>query len=154
MEAKGKHNMTVEKILLEFDPEEKNLLPALKKISAFFGYISQEDADKAARYFGVSLAQVFETASFYDLIKVKKQPALVIKICSGTNCTVDGSRRIIKEIENFFRIKEGDEFNPKVKLEIMSCLGHCGEGSIVVINGNVYTRVTTSGIDDILKNYI
>lgn len=145
---------TVEKILLEFDPEEKNLLPALKKISAVFGYISKDEAKKIASYFSLSLTQVFETASFYDLIKVKKQPALVIKVCSGTNCTMDGSRRIIKEIENFFRIKEGDDFNPKVKLEVMSCLGQCGEGPAVVINGNVYTKVTASGIDDILKSYI
>ena len=146
--------ISTEKILLEFDPEEKNLLPALKKISAVFGYVSEKESEKIAQYFSASLTQVFETASFYDLIEVKKQPVLVIKVCSGMNCTMDGSRKIVREIENFFRIKEGDEFNPKVRLEIMSCLGHCGEGPIVVINGNVYTRVTTSGIDDILNNYI
>lgn len=144
---------TVEKILLEFDPKAENLLLALKKISAAFGYISEKEAQKVASYFNFSLTQVFETASFYDLIKTRKQPPLVIKVCSGTNCTFDGCQKIIKEIEHFFHIKEGDEFNPKVKLETMSCLGRCGEGPVVVINGNVYTRVTTSGVDDILRNY-
>jgi NADH:ubiquinone oxidoreductase subunit E len=144
---------SAEKILLEFDPKAENLLPALKKISEAFGYVSEKEAQKIASYFSLTLMQVFETASFYDLVNVKKQPALSIKVCSGTNCTYDGCRKVIKEIENFFRIKEGDEFNPKVKLETMSCLGRCGEGPIVIINGNVYTKVTTSGVDDILKSY-
>jgi NADH-quinone oxidoreductase subunit E len=145
--------ITVEKILLEFDPKAENLLPALRKISEAFGYVSEGDAKKIANYFSLALTQVFETASFYDLIKTKKQPSLVIKVCSGTNCTYDGCRKVIREIENFFRIKEGDNFNPKVKLETMSCLGRCGEGPIVIVNGNIYTRVTTSGVDDILKSY-
>lgn len=145
---------TVEKILLEFDPKAEDLLPALKKISDNFGYVSEKDAEKVAEYFNLPLAQVFETASFYDLINVKKQPPLVIKVCSGANCTFDGCQKVIKEIENFFHIKEGDEFNPKVKLELMSCLGRCGEGPIVIVNGTVYTKVTTSGVDDILKSYI
>jgi len=146
--------ISIEKILLEFDPKADNLLPALKKISEAFGYISEKEAQKTASYFSLTLTQVFETASFYDLINVKKQPALSIKVCSGTNCTFDGCQKVIKEIENFFHIKEGDDFNPNVKLKTMSCLGRCGEGPIVVINGNVYTRVTASGVDDILKNYV
>lgn len=144
---------SVEKILLEFDPKAENLLPALKKISATFDYISEKEARKVATYFNLSLTQVFETASFYDLIEVKKQPPLVVKVCSGTNCTIDESRKIIREIENLFHIKEGDEFNPKVKLEVMSCLGRCGEGPVVIVNGNVYIKVTTSGVDDILESY-
>ena len=39
------------KILLEFDPEKRNLLPALKKISAAFGYVSENNAQKIADYF-------------------------------------------------------------------------------------------------------
>lgn len=144
---------TAEKILLEFDSEKKNLLPALEKISAVFGYVSEKEAQKVANYFSLTLTQVFETASFYDLINVKKQPSLLIKVCSGTNCTFEGCQRIIKEIENFFHIKEGDEFHPRVKLEVMSCLGKCGEGPIVIVNGNVYTKMTASGVDDILRNY-
>lgn len=145
--------ITAEKILLEFDPKAESLLPALQKISEVFGYVSEKEAQKVASYFNLTLTQVFETASFYDLINVKKQPTLSIKVCSGTNCTYDGCRKVIKEIENFFRIKEGDGSSSKVKLETISCLGRCGEGPIVIINKNVYTRVTASEVDDILKNY-
>ncbi|MDP1884692.1 MAG: NAD(P)H-dependent oxidoreductase subunit E [Candidatus Moranbacteria bacterium] len=146
--------MTVEKILLEFDPEQKNLLPALKKINAAFGYVGEEEARKAADYFSVPFSKVYETASFYDLVKTKKQPNLVIQVCSGANCAVKNSFKVIREIESQLRIKAGDDFNPKVKLEIISCLGQCGQGPVMVVNGNVFARVTPSSVDDILRNYI
>ncbi|MFA6047970.1 MAG: NAD(P)H-dependent oxidoreductase subunit E [Parcubacteria group bacterium] len=145
--------MTVEKILLEFDPEIKNLLPALKKISAGFGYISQNDAQKLAEYFSVPLSRVFETASFYDEIKTKKQPDLVIQVCSSVNCAVSKSFEIVSKIEDYFKIKAGDEFDQKVRLEVMSCLGQCGEGPVVVVNDKVYTNVTKSSVAGVLEEW-
>lgn len=146
--------ITAEKILLEFDPERKNLLPALEKIDAAFGYVGKGEASKTADYFSVPLSKVYEVASFYDLIRTEKQPDLVIQVCSGANCAVKSSFRVIREIESQLRIKAGDNFNPKVKLEIISCLGQCGQGPVMVVNGNVFTRVTPSSVDDILRNYI
>jgi NADH-quinone oxidoreductase subunit E len=151
---------TTEKILLEFDPELRNLLPALKEISAGFGYVSQIDAQKIADYFSTALSQVYETASFYDEIKIKKQPGLVIQVCSGPNCAINNSLKIVSEIENYFRIKAGDEShayrqagNPKVKLEVVSCFNQCGEGPIVVVNDKIYKQVTVSGVHKILEEW-
>ena len=145
---------TTEKILLEFDPEVKNLLSALNKTSAAFGYVSQKDAEKIADYFSIPVSKVYETASFYDEIKVKKQPDLVIQVCSSTNCAINKSFEIVREVENYFRIKSGDESNPKVKLEVISCLGQCGEGPVVVVNGKVFTNVTMSSIYGIVEKYV
>ncbi len=147
-------NVTTEKILLEFDPETKNLLPVLKKISARFGHVAKEDAQKIADYFSLPLSEVFETASFYDLVKTQKDPPLVIQVCSGANCAIKSANRVIREIENQLHIKAGDMFNPKVKLEIISCLGQCGSGPVVVVNGNVFARVAPNDVDDILRNYV
>jgi len=47
---------TTEKILLNYDPEKENLLPVLKEISSFFGFISEKNAQKIADYFSVSFA--------------------------------------------------------------------------------------------------
>lgn len=145
---------TTEKILLGYDPEPKNILPALKEISAGFAYISEKDAQKAARYFSVPLSKVYETASFYDQIKTEKKPLAVIQVCGSTHCAISKSFEIVSEIENYFHIKAGDENNSKVKLEIISCLGRCGEGPIVVINDKVYSNVTRSSVVGILEEWL
>jgi len=146
--------MTVEKILLEFDPEISNLLPALKKISAGFGYISETDAQKLADYFSVPLSRVFETASFYDEIKTKKQSSVVIQVCSSTHCAVKKSFEIVREIENYFKIKAGEDNNSMIKIEVISCLGQCGEGPVVVVNDKIYTNVTKSSVAGIMEEWI
>lgn len=146
--------MTVEKILLAFEPKLENLLPALKKINTYFGYIGEQEAQKSADYFSVPLSKVYETASFYDLLKIKKQPPLVIQVCSGANCAVKSSFELIRAIENQLCIKAGDVFSAKVKLEVISCLGQCGNGPVVIVNGEVFTKVTPGGISDILQNYL
>lgn len=145
--------ITTEKILLEFDPEPKNLLPALKKISAAFGYVSEPDAGKTADYFRIPLAKVYETASFYDQIKVARQPGLIIQICSSPNCALNDSFKVIEAIENYFHIKAGDQFSPEIKLEIISCLNQCGEGPVMLVNGKVYTNVTTASLYKILEEW-
>lgn len=146
--------MTVEKILLEFDVELKNLLPALKKINAEFGFVEEKNAQKVADYFSLPLSKVYETASFYDLVKTNLQPPLVIQVCSGANCAVKSAYKVIAEIENQLHIKAGDEFNPNVKLEIISCLGQCGRGPIMIINQKIFTQVTPSSVREIIQKYM
>lgn len=145
---------TIEKILLEFDPEAQNLLPVLKEISAIFGCIGEENAQKVAEYFELPLSKVYETVSFYDLIETKKPANLEIKVCSGGDCVLGSSVGIIREIENYFRIKTDDQNNPKVSLRKISCLGRCAEGPIVVVNGKVYEKVTASSIHKILTEWV
>ena len=144
---------TVEKILLDFHPEAENLLFALRKISASFGFVSEKDAKKVAQYFELPLSRVYAVASFFDLIETEKPATLTIRVCSGGNCTVKDSTQIRREIENYFRIKAGDEFNPNVRLKIISCLGLCGKGPIVTVNGKIYERVTRSSIHKILAEW-
>lgn len=144
--------ISVSKILLGYDPVPENLLPALREISASFGWVSESEASSAADYFSLPLSRIYETASFYGLVKVRKESDISIRICSGTNCTVQGSVPLIREIENHFGIREGDSFNPRVKLEVISCLGRCGEGPVVVINGTVHERVTIGKLRTILES--
>lgn len=144
---------TVEKILLEFDPEERNILPALRKISASFDYVNEVEAQKVADYFSTNLTKVYETASFYDLLKTKKEASLVVQICSGGNCAVDNSFQVIGAVERLLGVKAGDEFNPKKKIEIVSCLGRCGDGPVMVVNGKVFEKVRPEKVQEILEDY-
>lgn len=144
---------TLQKILLEYDPLLENLLPALKEISAVFGYVSKKDAQVIADYFSIPLSKVFETASFYDLIKTEKPADIIIQVCSSINCVSANSFEVVSEIENALKIKAGDEFNPKVRLETISCLGRCAEGPVVAVNGKIYEKVTKSEVHRILKEW-
>ncbi|HAT74065.1 MAG: NADH dehydrogenase (Ubiquinone) 24 kDa subunit [Candidatus Moranbacteria bacterium GW2011_GWF2_36_839] len=145
---------TIQNILLEFEPKAKNILPALKKTSAVFGYVSEENAKIMAEYFGVSESKIFETASFYDEIRTEKQPDILIQICNSANCTINNSFEIIGEVENLLKIKAGSSASLKFKLEEISCLGRCADGPVMIVNGKIYERVTKSSLHSILEEYL
>ncbi len=146
--------MTIEKILLEFSPVAENILPALKKINADFGFIDKLNAQKVADYFSTSLSKIYETASFYDAINIQKQPKVTIKVCFSTHCALKDAAKIITEIEKILQIKAGDTNRLNFKLERISCLGRCGEGPIVVVNDKIYEKVTVGSVRGILEEYM
>ncbi len=141
---------TVQKILLEYEPEKRNLLSVLREINSEFGYISEKSAKVVADYFELPMSQVFETASFYDLLETREVSGIDIEVCFGGGCCISGSGKIIKEIEKIFGIKEGDMASKKIRLRKMSCVGMCDEGPVVKINGKIYTKVDKNKLEKII----
>ncbi len=146
--------MIVNKILLEFKPDKNNLLDAIKAVARSKGFFSNEDAEKTASYFKLSVAEVFSVASFYDEIKTKEPSNVVVKFCDSPNCQSKNVEKIINEIEILYRQKVGDENNRKLKIERMSCVGRCLDGPIMMVNGNIYEKVNSATAIDILSNYL
>jgi NADH:ubiquinone oxidoreductase subunit E len=117
------------------------------------GYVDEEAMKKIARYFDMLETEIFSAASFYDDIHIKKQPDFVVKVCDGTNCVSKRSEDTIQQVEAYFHQRAGDDNNPKIKIERMSCQGLCLVGPILKINEVVYEKVRPEDVDDILKNY-
>ncbi len=145
--------MTIQEILLQHEPEKKNILPAIKAINQNLSWVSEEAIGKIARYFGESEAYIFSVASFYDEINFNKPALLTLEICDGANCQIKDSDNIIKNVETFFKIKV-DSFNNQFVLKRMSCVGRCLEGPVVKINGTIYTKMTTDKVIELIQNYL
>ncbi|MBD3244807.1 MAG: hypothetical protein GF335_02325 [Candidatus Moranbacteria bacterium] len=146
--------MTIQKILLQFEPKRKNLLSALHEVNKQFGYISNQNSYKICDYFSVSPSKLYSFITSSDVLRDQKPPLLEIKVCSGGVCKMKGADKVIKEIENFLKIKADKIYNGKVEFKKISCLGKCLVGPVVIINGTMYEKVNPSMVDDILKNYI
>jgi NADH-quinone oxidoreductase subunit E len=137
--------MTIQKIILRFPPEDKNILRSIKAVNEAFGWVSEEAIGKIARYFEKSESHIFSVASFYDEINLKRPTLLTIEICDGANCQTRDADRIVQKVESFFKIKAGDR-NRNLSLKRMSCVGRCLEGPIVKINNKIYCRMTANKV--------
>lgn len=145
--------MTIQKILLGFEPKRENLLKAVNEINHQMGCFDERAAQKVAHYFEMAPAAVYSAASFYDEIQTKKKIPLLIEVCDGANCMTKSADLIIREIESYLHLKVGDEQNKKIKIARTSCSGNCLVGPVVVVNGTVFERVTPDGIIGILESY-
>ncbi|MFA5926017.1 MAG: NAD(P)H-dependent oxidoreductase subunit E [Parcubacteria group bacterium] len=146
--------MSIQKILLQYEPEPENLLRAIKDINKEQKYISEKDCREISKYFSLPLARVFSLASFFDLIKFHPERKKIIKVCSGGPCVMERSLEIIRQIEMLLKIEAENDASPKVKLEIMSCQGLCDRGPIMMIDDQVFEKVKPEMVDDIILNYL
>lgn len=146
--------MSIQKILLKFDPKPENLLAALKEIQKENKYIGKKECEETARYFSLPLARVYSTASFFDQLKTKEEPKKTIRICSGGPCLGEKSMEVVRQIEMLLKIELENDGHPKYKLESMSCAGLCDRGPIVMIDDQIFEKVKPETVGDIIVNYL
>ncbi|OGI24942.1 MAG: hypothetical protein A3J76_03835 [Candidatus Moranbacteria bacterium RBG_13_45_13] len=146
--------MSLQKILLKYEPKPENLLKVLKEIQKENKYIGKEEGEKVAEYFSLPLARVFSFASFFDEVQTKKSNKKMIKVCSGGPCLMEDSREVIRQIEMHLKIEAGNDAHPKYKLEFISCRGLCDQGPVVMVDGQVFERVKPEDVDDIIQSYL
>lgn len=146
--------MSLQKILLKFEPKAENLLAALKEIQKEKGYIEKKECEAVAEYFSLPLARVFSVASFFDQLKTKNDSKKIIRICSGGSCLGEKSMEVARQIEMLLKIEMENDSYPKYKLELMSCAGLCDRGPIVMIGDQIFEKVKPETVDDIIANYL
>lgn len=146
--------MGIQKILLKFEPKPENLLAALKEIQKENGSIEKKECEAIAEYFSLSLARVYSTASFFDQLKTKKESKKIIKVCSGGPCLGEKSMEVARQIEMLLKIELENDAHPKYKLELMSCMGLCDRGPVMMIGDQIFENVKPETVDDIIANYL
>ena len=77
-----------------------------------------------------------------------------IQICLGTACYVKGADKVLEKLEQVLGIKAG-ETTPDGKFSIQDtrCVGACGLAPVMVINEEVYGKMTPDMVEEILTKY-
>jgi len=144
---------TIQKILLNFEPEKENFLPAVKEVNKVFEYVSRENIYKIADYFSMSPSEAFSALSFYDDIRIEPKSDVEIKVCMSAPCAMRGSSRVLQEIERFLGKRADKDKTKKLEIITTSCQGRCQRGPVVIINGNIYENVKAFEVDDLIGGY-
>jgi len=142
------------KNLIEFEREQKELIPMFHAIQEKYGYIPPEEISKVSKYLGISESEIFGILTFYKAFNLQPRGRHIITVCLGTACHVRGAQRILEEIERNLKINSGQTTPDKrFSLTTVNCLGCCAIGPVIVIDGKYYSRVTIGKIEEILKKY-
>ena len=100
----------------------------------------------------VSESHTYGVATFYSMLSTKKKGTYLVKICESAPCHVVGGRDVIKAIQDALGIGAGETSEDgKFSLEMVSCLGVCGVGPVMMVNSDVYGNLTPEKAVEILK---
>lgn len=130
------------------------LMPVLQKAQEIYGYLPIEVQSMVAEGLGISLSEVYGVATFYSQFSLNPKGEHRISVCLGTACYVKGADKILEGVEKRLGIKCG-ECTPDGVFSIDSCrcVGACGLAPVMMIDDDVYGRMTVDQIDGILSKY-
>lgn len=152
--AKQKLTPELKAFIAEWRDKPGNLVMVLHKVQQHFGFLPREVAFEVADALDVPLAKIYGVITFYNFFKLKKPGRNLIQVCLGTACYLRGGDDILKEIEEALgvglnTITPDGEFS----VEAVRCLGCCGLAPVLVVNGEIYGKVETSALPNILAKY-
>ncbi len=144
--------------LREFIAAEKGepgaLMPVLQKAQEIYGYLPIEVQTIVADALDISLSEVYGVVTFYSQFSLNPKGEHRISICLGTACYVKGADKILEALEEKLEIKCGECTADGVfSLDSCRCVGACGLAPVMMVDDDVYGRMTVDQIDGILKKY-
>lgn len=130
------------------------LMPIMQKAQEIYGYLPIEVQTMISDEMGVPLEKVYGVSTFYAQFALQPKGKYKISVCLGTACYVKGSGNIFSKLEEILGITNG-ECTPdgKFSLDSCRCVGACGLAPVMMINNDVYGRLTPDQVGAILDRY-
>ena len=144
----------VKEILDKNGRQSSRLIPILQEVQEVYRYLPKEIMNYVAQALGIPAGRVYGVATFYSQFTLSPKGKYRISVCLGTACYVKGSGDIYNALMEKLGIV-GGECTPdgKFSLDACRCVGACGLAPVMMVNDEVYGRLTVDDIDGILAKY-
>jgi NADH-quinone oxidoreductase subunit E len=110
----------------KFPVKRGALLAALRIVQDDLGYIGIETAGELAALFELSIVDVMEVVSFYNMLYDSPQPRHHVGVCTNLSCSLRGSRSLLRQLESHLGVKVGEATpDGRIALGHEECLGAC-----------------------------
>lgn len=142
----------IEMLAEKYGKERTSLLPMLQDIQRKHNYISEFAQQEVARVLDIHPAEVYSVITFYSFLYHKPRGRNIVRVCKTIACDLAGKSEICATIQRELGIKFGETTkDKKITLEYTNCIGMCDQGPAMIINEQVFTKLTPEKIVQIIK---
>lgn len=135
--------------------KETALIQVLHRAQNNFGYIPKEVQLLIGEKLNIPVSKVYGVISFYSYFTTEPKGKYVFNVCMGTACFVRNSGEVLKELEKTLHIKVGETTEDrKYSIETLRCVGACGLAPVMMVNHDVFGRVTPEDVAKIVAKYV
>jgi NADH-quinone oxidoreductase subunit E len=142
-----------EDAIKKFEAKQHNILYILHELQDKNPqhFVSKEDIQAVADYIGTSYSSVHGVATFYTMFSLTPRGRNVIRLCDSPPCHLMGSESTLDYIKKKLSIEVGQTTaDGAFTLELASCLGICGVAPAIMINEEMFGKLTPERLDAIL----
>ncbi|MET0144971.1 MAG: NAD(P)H-dependent oxidoreductase subunit E [Ilumatobacteraceae bacterium] len=147
-------NVSLAKEIIGRYPRPKSaLIPLLHLAQEQDGYVANDAMAHIADLIGHTSAEVYGTATFYEMFKFEPVGRYVVNICGTMSCALMGADALIHHAEERLGIKAGSTTpDGLITLEHAECQAACTEAPCLQVNYRYRYRVTTGQLDALLDD--
>jgi NADH:ubiquinone oxidoreductase subunit F (NADH-binding)/NADH:ubiquinone oxidoreductase subunit E len=126
------------------------IFDGLREIQHRFGYLPAEELRNLAEKIDVPLYRLHGVASFYPHFRLTPPPKADVCVCQDMSCHLRGADALRASLEDRLQnLTAGD-----VTIRSASCLGRCDTAPAIAINDRIYSRLTESQIEEIIRDAV
>jgi formate dehydrogenase subunit gamma len=124
------------------------LLPLLHAIQDNIGYVPESSYKQIAKALSLSVAEVHGVVTFYHHFRTHKPGRHVMQICRAESCQSMGSAALEAHAKNCLNVDYHQTTTDQaITLEPVYCLGNCALSPAVMLDDEVYGRVSAADFD-------
>lgn len=127
------------------------LLPMLQDIQRKYHCVSEFSMQLIADALDIHPVEVHSVVSFYKFLSTKPQGRFVFRLCGTISCDLAGKDRVARQLQNELGIGFRETTpDGKFTLDWTNCLGMCDQGPALMVNEQLFTRVTPEKVHEIV----
>lgn len=139
-------------LIAEYPTKRAACIDALNYVQHRRRYVSDSILAELAPLLALSIAELDEVATFYNLIFRKPVGARVILLCDSISCWIAGRDALARHITATIGIAPGETTaDGKFTLLPIVCLGHCDHAPAMMVGGQLHGDVDLAMLDAILQ---
>ena len=128
-------------------------IPLLHLAQEQDGFVTNEAMSHIGELVGATSAEVYGTASFYEMFKFEPVGKFLINICGTMSCALLGAEELMHHAEGRLGIKMGSTTaDGKITLERAECQAACTEAPCLQVNYRYRYRVTPQDLDALIDD--
>ena len=128
-------------------------IPLLHLAQEQDGYVSREAMVHIGELVGATPAEIFGTASFYEMFKFEPVGKYLINICGTMSCALMGAEELMHHAEEKLGVHMGSTSDDGMfTLERAECQAACTEAPCLQVNYRHRYRVTPADFDALIDD--
>jgi formate dehydrogenase subunit gamma len=129
------------------------LLPILNALQEEFGYVDDAAVPLIAEALNISRAEVVGVVYFYHDYRHTPPGQHVLKVCRAEACQAMGSESLVDYLQGRLGVAMGETtLDGSITTENVYCLGNCALSPAVMLDNELFGRVSTEAADRLIHD--
>src|SRR3954470_8613147 len=124
------------------------LIPILHVAQEQDGWLTPEAMEHVAELLDLTAAEVYGTATFYDMLFTHPVGRHLVSVCTNIACLLNGGYELLEHAEERLGVRPGGTtVDGEFTLEEVECIALCGNAPCLTVNWRFFGNVSNDGFD-------